>query len=403
MFSFEWNRAYSYLVVIVCALILTYIGWWINARFIRHVELDEYELIKTYLLNDSPLQGKYKPKLWIHSNVEVNARDWKTNMFRNSSTLAQPYLSLTIQSIINFCGDDFHVCLIDDNSFAKLIPTWDLDMTTVSEPMKTYIREIGMLKLLYFYGGLRVPDSFLCLRSLYPLYKSCAGVGVHALPTVIQQLAGLGDSPIDQGPTSKNESFDEPIRTEVDDTVKAVETKNPSKEKKYNDGIVPFLVENVNRHTGCKSEVFTPTLAMMGALKNSPVIKEWANHLKEKIKSGQVSEDLNITGEVNRMGIDYTRAGRAMRVDGRFVGVKDNRGRPIGVEKLLGTSYLDVTDGDLYGIWIPREDMLRRTKYRWFSIMSVEEILESSLIIAKYMKLSMVRLAEQAPMHFDLA
>lgn len=355
----EWDRVYSYLIVIVCGVILTYVGWWINAQFMTHIEKDDYELIKTYLLNDSPLQGKYKPKLWIHSNAEVNARDWKTNMFRNSRDLAQPYLSLTIQSIINFCGDDFHVCFIDDNSFAKLIPKWDIDMTTTSEPMKTYVREIGLLSLLYYYGGMRVPDSFLCLQPLYPLYQSCLGVGVDASHSIMNS-----------------------------------------------DGIAPFLVENVGRHTtplGCKAEQYSPTLEMMGVLKNSPVIKEWLNHLKEKIKDGHISEDMLITGEIRRLGIDYTKAGRAMRVDGRFVGVKDNAQNPIGIEKLLGTSYLDVTDSELYGIWIPREDAMRRTKYRWFSIMSAEELLESSIIIAKYFKLSMVRIAETAHLDFDLA
>jgi hypothetical protein len=233
-------------------------------------------------------------------------------------------------------------------------------MTTTSEPMKTYVREIGLLSLLYYYGGMRVPDSFLCLKPLYPLYQSCLGVGVEAT----------------------NHSL------------------------VNSDGIAPFLVENVGRHTtplGCKAEQYSPTLEMMGVLKNSPVIKEWLNHLKEKIKDGHISEDMLITGEIRRLGIDYMQAGRAMRVDGRFVGVKDNAQNPIGIEKLLGTSYLDVTDADLYGIWIPREDAMRRTKYRWFSIMSVEELLESSLIIAKYFKLSMVRIAETAHLDIDLA
>lgn len=378
-----FENARAYVFVIVCALILSGISWWINSKFITQADIDDYELVKTYLLNDSPLQGKYKPKLWIHSVYDVNARDWKTNQFRNSKTnLAQPYLVLTIQSIINFCGDDFHVCLIDDNSFAKLIPTWDVDMTTISDPMRTYVREIGMLQLLYFYGGMRVPDSFLCLKPLYPLYEACAGPGVYA--TI---FADVTKTPIDLTPD--NGAMHLPA-TEMAAHVTGIGSE------KGGDGVIPFIMETANRHsqTVGPNAAFAPSVAMMGSLKHSPVLKEWANHLKEKLKSGHVSEEINFNGELSRACLDYVRAGRALQVNGRFVGTKDNQQQPIGVEKLLSTEYLDVTDADLFGIWIPHEDMLKRTKYCWFSIMSTEEILQSELIIAKYMKLSMVRIAD---------
>ena len=45
---------------------------------------------------------------------------------RNTNNLNQPYLHLTIQSIIDHCSNDFHICLIDDDSFSKLIPEWDI-------------------------------------------------------------------------------------------------------------------------------------------------------------------------------------------------------------------------------------------------------------------------------------
>ena len=38
------------------------------------------------------------------------------------------YLYLTIRSIINKCGDDFHVALIDDNSFKMVLDNWTIDL-----------------------------------------------------------------------------------------------------------------------------------------------------------------------------------------------------------------------------------------------------------------------------------
>ena len=60
----------------------------------------ENKLIQQFLLNDSPIYGYNKPKLWIHSKFEVNARKWKSFLSRNTTDLNQPYLFLTIQSIV---------------------------------------------------------------------------------------------------------------------------------------------------------------------------------------------------------------------------------------------------------------------------------------------------------------
>jgi hypothetical protein len=101
---------------------------------------DEYDLIKKYLLNESPLYGYNRPKLWIHTKYEINARKWKDFYSRNSTDLNQPYLHLTIKTIVNHCGDDFNICLIDDDTFSKLIPSWDVDLSTVAEPMRAHFR-----------------------------------------------------------------------------------------------------------------------------------------------------------------------------------------------------------------------------------------------------------------------
>jgi hypothetical protein len=110
-----------------------------------------------------------RPKLWIHSTYEKNARQWKDFYSRNTTDLNQPYIHLTIKSIINHCGADFNICLIDDETFSKLIPTWEINMATLSEPHKSTYREVGMLQLLYLYGGIIVPNSFICMQNLAPL------------------------------------------------------------------------------------------------------------------------------------------------------------------------------------------------------------------------------------------
>jgi hypothetical protein len=109
-------------------------------------EGDEYEMVKKYLLNDSPLYGFNKPKIWIHTKYEISARKWKDFYWRNTYDLNQPYIHLTIKSIINHCGGkDFHICLIDDETFSKLLPKMDISIdSNMAEPQKSAIPTIGI-------------------------------------------------------------------------------------------------------------------------------------------------------------------------------------------------------------------------------------------------------------------
>ena len=86
----------NYLLAFSVIAIVSYIGMHMKQAFTTN---DEYDLIRKYLLNDSPLYGFNKPKLWIHSKYEVNSRHWKSFQSRTSTDLNQPYLHLTIKTI----------------------------------------------------------------------------------------------------------------------------------------------------------------------------------------------------------------------------------------------------------------------------------------------------------------
>ena len=129
----------------------------------------ENNLIRQYLLNESPLYGFNRPKLWIHSTYEKNARQWKDFYSRNTTDLNQPYIHLTIKSVINHCGNDFNICLIDDETFSRLIPTWDINMAAVPEPARAMYRELGLMKLLYCTAASWCPIHSCVYKVLCPL------------------------------------------------------------------------------------------------------------------------------------------------------------------------------------------------------------------------------------------
>ena len=49
----------------------------------------------------------------------------------------------------------------------------------------------------------------------------------------------------------------------------------------------------------------------------------------------------------------------------------------------MGNTYFELID-DVYGLYIPDEDILKRTKYQWFSRLSTEQILLSDTMLGKY-------------------
>ena len=295
---------------------------------------NEDELIRKYLLNDSPLYGYNRPKLWVHSKYEYNARKWKSFGSRSSTDLNQPYIHLTIRSIVNHCGDDFNICLIDDDSFSQLIPGWKTNVSELPEPSKHYYRELGMIQLLYIYGGLIVPNTFVCLHNLIDLYS-----------------------------------------------------RGISNEK-------PFVCETYNRYASIinnKNEfVFTSNHKFMGAPKRSPVIHDMVEYIKKRNENAHYSAEPDFFGYISKWLNNEVTRKHINIVDGKFIGIKNQSGKALLIEDLLVEGDKPIIDSNSYGIEIPGEEILKRTAYNWFSVMPLQQLLLSKLILVHYLKLSLV-------------
>jgi len=298
---------------------------------LKLTETDDYEMVKKYLLNDSPLYGFNKPKIWIHTKYDINARKWSDFYSRNSYDLNQPYIHLTIKSIIQNCGDDFHICLIDDESFSKLIPTWDIKLSSIAEPLKCQYRQLGLAQIIYYYGGLLVPNTFLCTRSLKGIYN----ISIN--------------------------------------------------DKK------PFVFEAINRTTNItvKSEPFIPDTYFMGSKKNDPIIKGYIDYLGSRAKNGHFTSEYEFLGDTSIGCIGTIQTGKMNVIGGEYIGIKTRNKKPVLIEELMEDNYLDLDD-NIYGIYIPADEILKRPKFSWFAVLSTEQLLETNTFITKYIKASMI-------------
>jgi len=128
---------------------------------------NHYLLVAEYYIGTTTMHRR-KPILWVHTQTDINSRHWETFGSRNTTKLNQPYLQITMKSIYEQCKDSFNVCLITDDSFSHLL-NWNIDFHDI--PCKSTYRTLGLSMLLYEYGGVVVPQSFLCNHDLLPLTK----------------------------------------------------------------------------------------------------------------------------------------------------------------------------------------------------------------------------------------
>lgn len=322
----EFIEKYGLTISIV--LIASYFGTQLKQGFGLEEDTSkkDYELIKKYILNDSPLYGFNRPKLWIHSKYEVNARNWESFGSRNSKDLNQAYLSYTVKTIIDSCGDDFHICLIDDNSFEKLIPGFDLKLENIPEPLRSQYREVSMLQLLHLYGGILIPNSFISVKSLYNLYFNL----------------------------TKQENA--------------------------------FVFEKQNE--GCdvrqgRRKDFVPNLNMIGARKSCPMIYSMIRELRDKLRSGHISSEHKFVGKTENLLMKYIAEENLTVICGSLIGIKDTKKKPIETEDLFSSNKDIKFSFDLYGILLPGDDILKRSKFNWFVALNEKDVLKADINITK--------------------
>ena len=77
-------------------------------------------------------------------------------------------------------------------------------------------------------------------------------------------------------------------------------------------------------------------------------------------------------------------------ISGFDTGVMTIKEKPIYIEDLLSANYLNIDNSTIYGIWIPAKQILSRTKFQWFARLSEEQIINSNIILCKYIVLSCI-------------
>ena len=319
----------SFTNLIILFLILIVVGF-LYRRFedkrVTEEEGDKYEAIQKYLLDGVTLGKSKKPILWIHVPYEYNSRQWLSFGSRSSFNLNQPYLYLTVRSIIKHCDESFTICIIDDASFKRLIPGWNVNMTSISDPILSNMRMLGMMKLLHIYGGMFCPLSFVCLKDLHDLY-----------------LKG-----------TRGEKM--------------------------------FVCETVDRNVSSTDIDFYPNLSFCGAPKECETVRELCNFI-QRTSSHDYTADVKFLGDFDKWSKQRIESGKINLIEGVEIGTKTVEEKQVIIDDLMSNHYLDLYQGT-YGVLIPSDEILSRRKFEWFARLSPKQVLESDTIIGNYILLS---------------
>lgn len=314
-------------ILIIILIILGVLYKSAEQKRIRESDQHDMNSIQRYLLNaHDDLGNSSKPILWIHIPYEYNARKWASWGSRSSKDLNQPYLYLCLKSIISKCDENFTICIIDDNSFEKLIPGWTIDMSTISDPILEKMRVLGEIQLLKIYGGLICPVSFICFKDLIEMYEK----------------GTLGNK--------------------------------------------MFMCQFNNDNITSTTYNYYPSLKFCGAKKETQVVEELVDFIQRTISTDYTAQSV-FQGDFDRWCSSKAREGKINVISGMEIGIKTRDDRPINIDTLMSQNVVNLHP-QAFGIYIPAQEILNRRNYEWFAYLSEEEVLKIDSVIGRYLLLS---------------
>lgn len=279
------------------------------------------DLAESFLFKDDHLFKKSLPFIWIPVKHVPNARCWLSWGGRTTNMVNQPYMNLAVKTVIDRCGGSFNVAIIDDITFEKILPGWSIDLSQVSEPHRSTLRNLALCKVLFRYGGLVIPPSFVCKRNLKDMFYRLAMTGKCI----------FGEC--------RNKAFSDP------------------------------------------PEFSHSSMDIMGCAKGCRHMQSIIRKV-EILASSDTSGELVFDGTMNEIAANAVKQGDANRLEAEFLGVRDKEGRPVTLDALMSDEVIKFRD-DCLGVLIPDDELLESIKYGWFVRMDIDQVLKSKTNIGR--------------------
>lgn len=322
---------YKHLIFsIICLLISGFFFKKIHTYIDNSENKDNIDIINKYMVTENKhikkLENNNRPKIWIFLNNTINSQKWETFGSRNTNKLNKEYINLCISSIINKCGKDFDIMLIDVNSFKILLDEWNIDLNKLSDQLRKHYILLGLIQLLKKFGGFILEPNTIMFRSLISLYNN-------------------------------------------------IENTNKIVTGEFQNNSLDYYEKKI-----------MPSVIFLGSNKNNSTIIKLEKYIITSI-SKDYTKEIDATNLINKWLYQKIIHNEIDYINGKYLGTKDSNNNIIDLEDLLSDKYLDLYN-KAYFLHIPDEELSKRNKYNWFIYLNKEEVLDSRTNIGKYLKIS---------------
>ena len=141
--------------------------------------------------------------------------------------------------------------------------------------------------------------------------------------------------------------------------------------------------EMIDRNSTSQTVDFFPSVQFMGCTKNNAIMSSYINYLETLVSTDFTSESVFL-GQAARWMYGVVEQGQVRLIKASQLGVQDNCGKPITLESLMGNTYVQLCS-DALGMYVPYDEILKRTAYQWFARLSAKQVLESDTVVGKHL------------------
>lgn len=149
----------------------------------------------------------------------------------------------------------------------------------------------------------------------------------------------------------------------------------------------PFICENINTTMNMnekKRMLFVPDIYFMGVeKKENSTIQEILHFIKKGCDKPHFSSEDEFRGELQNHCL-LVKSKRLRLVGGEIIGVKTAKKQRILLDDLMEEKEIEL-NSKCCGIYIPSDEILNRTKFQWFALLSSQQIFESKSFLSKYL------------------
>lgn len=138
-----------------------------------------------------------------------------------------------------------------------------------------------------------------------------------------------------------------------------------------------YVCEIPNQGESSSLGDFVYSTKIMGSNKNNPILGEYINKYSTMCVKDLTNESKYFSDQLlKKMDIPL--------LHGKIIGTRDKKGNPIVLEDLMEQKSIVLSSSNV-GLYIPRDELMRRTKYNWYVYLNSEQVLETNVFISKYM------------------